>query len=179
MVFKKWNIIYHSKKVYNDLKIIEKNTKPLYKTTPNFSSYYFISLPSLRFSFIDTLNKIEESVNNFQKAKIEDIDCSFHEEFPAIASFIYEAYYYEEKVKNLNDKKFVNIALKLDDKIDCYKSMDIFSKVLIITNKWLNLVTIMLEDYLITITITIRQKNIIFIITITIGQKNIIFIITI
>ena len=135
MVFKKWNIVYLSKKVYNDLKNIEKNIKPLYKPTPNFSSYYFISLPSLRFSFIDTLNKIEESVNNFQKAKIEDIDCSFHEEFPAIASFIFEAYYFEEKVKNLNDKKFVNIALKLNDKIDCYKSMDIFSKVLIISNK--------------------------------------------
>ena len=137
MVFKKWNIIYPSKKVYNDLKNIEKNVKPLYKPTPNFSSSQFISLPSLRFSFIDTLNKIEESVNNFKRAKIEDIDCSFHEEFPAIASFIFEAYYFEEKVKNLNDKKFVNIALKLNDKIDCYKSMDIFSKVLIISNKQL------------------------------------------
>ena len=137
MVFKEWNIIYPSKKVYNDLKNIEKNVKPLYKPTPNFSSSQFISLPSLRFSFIDTLNKIEESVNNFKKAKIEDIDCSFHEEFPAIASFIFEAYYFEEKVKNLNDKKFVNIALKLNDKIDCYKSMDIFSKVLIISNKQL------------------------------------------
>ena len=59
MVFKKWNIVYLSKKVYNDLKNIEKNIKPLYKQTPNFSSYYFISLPSLRFSFIDTLDKIE------------------------------------------------------------------------------------------------------------------------
>ena len=28
MVFKKWNIIYPSKKVYNDLKIIEKSIKP-------------------------------------------------------------------------------------------------------------------------------------------------------
>ena len=135
MVFKKWNIVYPSKKVYNDLQIIEKNIKPLYKPTPNFCSYYFISIPSLRFSFIDTLDKIEKSVNNFKKAKIEDIDCSFHEEFPLIASFIYEAYYYEEKAKNINDKKFVNIALKLNDKIDCYKSMEIFSKVLIISNK--------------------------------------------
>ena len=113
MVFKKWNIIYPSKKVYNDFKIIEKNIKPLYKTTPNFSSYYFISLPSLRFSLIDTLNKIEESVNNFKKAKIEVIDCSFHEEFPAIASFIYEAYYYEEKVKNLNDRKICKYCTKI------------------------------------------------------------------
>ena len=132
MVFQKWNIIYPSKKVYNDLKNIEKNIKPLYKPTPTSCSYSFISIPSLRFSFIDTLDKIEKSVNNFKKAKIEDIDCSFHDEFPAISSFIYEAYYYEEKVKNLNDKKFVNIALKLNDKIDCYKSMDIFSKVLIL-----------------------------------------------
>ena len=135
MVFKKWNIVYPSKKVYNDLKNIEKNIKPLYKPTPTICSYSFIILPSLRFSFIETLDKIEKSVNNFKKAKIEDIDCSFHEEFPAIASFIFEAYYFEEKVKNLNDKKFVNIALKLNDKIDCYKSMDIFSKVLIINNK--------------------------------------------
>ena len=106
-----------------------------YKPTPTSCSYSFISLPSLRFSFIDTLDKIEKSKNNFKKAKIEDIDCSFHDEFPAISSFTYEAYYYEEKVKNLNDKQFVNIALKLNDKIDCYKSMDIFSKVLIIINK--------------------------------------------
>ena len=34
MVFKKWNIAYPSKKVYNDLKNIEKNIKPLYKPTP-------------------------------------------------------------------------------------------------------------------------------------------------
>ena len=27
--------------------------------------------------------------------------CSFHEEFPAISSFLYEAYYFEEVVKNL------------------------------------------------------------------------------
>ena len=135
MVFKKWNIVYPSKKVYNNLKNIEKNIKPLYKPTPTSCSYSFISLPSLRFSFIDTLDKIEKSINNFKKAKIEDIDCSFHEEFPLIASFIYEAYHHEEKVKNSNDKKFVNIALKLNDKIDCYKSMDIFSKVLIITKK--------------------------------------------
>ena len=135
MVFKKNNIVYNSKKVYNDLKNIEKNIKPLYKPTPNMCSYYFISIPSLRFSFIETLDKIEESVNNLKKAKIQDIDCSFHEEFPLIASFLYEAYYYEERVKNPSDKKFVNIALKLNDKIDCYKSMDIFSKVLIITNK--------------------------------------------
>ena len=132
MVFKKFNIVYPSKKVYNELKTIENNIKPLYKPTPTSRSYSFISLPSLRFSFVDTLDKIEKSVNNFKKTKIEDKDCSFHEEFPAIASFIYEAYYYEEKVKNVNDKKFVNIALKLNDKIDCYKSMDIFSKVLIL-----------------------------------------------
>ena len=128
MVFKKWNIVYPSKNVYNDLKNIEKNIKPLYKPTPSSCSYSFVSLPSLRFSFIDTLDKIKKK-NNFKKAKIEDIDYSFHYEFPAISSFIYEAYYYEETVKNLNDKKFVNIAQKLNDKIDCYKSMDIFSKV--------------------------------------------------
>ena len=98
MVFKKWKIVYPSKKVYDDLKNIEKNIKPLYKPTPTCCSYYFISLPSLRFSFIDRLDKIEESINNFKRSNIEDIDCSFHEEFPAIASFIYEAYYYEEKV---------------------------------------------------------------------------------
>ena len=78
------------------------------------------------------LKKIEESVNNFKKAKIEDIDGSFHEEFPAISSFIYEAYYFEDTVKDSCSKKFINIALKLNDKIDCYKSMDIFSKVIIL-----------------------------------------------
>ena len=60
MVFKKWNIVYPSKNVYNDLKNIEKNIKPLYKPTPSSCSYSFVSLPSLRFSFIDTLDKIKK-----------------------------------------------------------------------------------------------------------------------
>ena len=112
------------KKIFNELKTIEKNIKPFYNPTPTIFSYHYVP------SFYRDINKIEESVNKFKKIKIENIDCSFHEEFPAIASFIYEAYYYEEKVKNVNYKKFINIALKLNDKIDCYKSMDIFSKVL-------------------------------------------------
>ena len=41
----------------------------------------------------------------------------------------------KKRLKILMIKKFVNIALKLNDKIDCCKSMDIFSKVLIINNK--------------------------------------------
>ena len=36
MVFKKWNIIYPSKKVYNELKTIENNIKPFYNKLPNF-----------------------------------------------------------------------------------------------------------------------------------------------
>ena len=43
MVFKKWNIVYPSKNVYNDLKSIEKNIKPLYKPTPSNCSYSLMS----------------------------------------------------------------------------------------------------------------------------------------
>ena len=129
MVFKKWNIVYPSKKVFNELKTIEKNIKPLYINLPKISSYYYT--PS-SYRDTDTLIKIEKSVNNLKKAKIEDIDCSFHEEFPAISSFIYEAYYYEDSVKNSSDKKFIDIANNLFNKIDCYKSIDIFSKVVIL-----------------------------------------------
>ena len=129
MVFKKWNIIYPSKKIFNELKTIEKNIKPFYNPTPTFFSYQYI--PSF-YRDINTLNKIEESVNKFKKTKIIDEDCSFHEEFPAISSFLYEAYYFEEVVKDFNSKKFINIALKLSNKLDFYKSMDIFSKVLIL-----------------------------------------------
>ena len=92
-------------------------------------SYHYI--PSF-YRDINTLNKIEESVNKFKKAKLIDEDCSFPEEFPAISSFLYEAYYFEEVVKDSNSKKFINIANNLFNKIDCYKSMDIFSKVLIL-----------------------------------------------
>ena len=34
MVFKKWNIIYPSKKIFNELKTIEKNIKPFYNPSP-------------------------------------------------------------------------------------------------------------------------------------------------
>ena len=84
-MFKKWNIVYPSKKkVSKDLKIIEKNIKPFYNKLPN------------------------------------------------ISSFIYEAYYNEDSVRNSSDNKFIDIANNLFNKIDCYKSMEIFSKVLIL-----------------------------------------------
>ena len=41
MVFKKWNIVYTSKKVYNDLKNIENNIKPFCNKLPNISSSYY------------------------------------------------------------------------------------------------------------------------------------------
>ena len=128
-MFKKWNIVYPSKKVYNELKTIEKNIKPFYIKLPNISSYHYT--PSF-YRDINTLNKIEESVNKFKKTKLIDEDCSFHEEFPAISSFIYEAYYYEDSVRNSSDKKFIDIANNLFNKIDCYKSINIFSKVVIL-----------------------------------------------
>ena len=129
MVFKEWNIIYPSKKIFNELKTIEKNIKPFYNKIPNIFSYHYI--PSF-YRDINTLNKIEESVNKFKKTKIIDEDCSFHETFPAISSFLYEAYYFEEVANDSNSKKFTNVALKLSNKLDFYKSMDIFSKVVIL-----------------------------------------------
>ena len=117
------------KKVYNELKTIENNIKPFYKSLPKLFSHNYI--PAF-FRTIERLNKIEESVDKFKKAKLIDEDCSFHEEFPAISSFLYEAYYFEESVKKSSDKKFINIAQKLSNKLDFYKSMDIFSKVLIL-----------------------------------------------
>ena len=129
MVFKKWNIIYPSKKIFNELKTIEKVIKPFYNKIPNIFSHQYI--PSFDRD-THTLNKIEESVNKLQKTKIIDEDCSFHEEYPAISSFLYEAYCFEEEAKDKDIKKFVNIALKLSNKLDFYKPMDIFSKVLIL-----------------------------------------------
>ena len=129
MVFKKWNIIYPSKKIFNELKTIEKNIKPFYNKIPNNFSHHYI--PSF-YTNINTLNKIEESVNKLQKVKIIDEDCSFHEEFPIISSFLYESYHFEEVSKDSNSKKFINIANKLFNKLDFYKSIDIFSKVVIL-----------------------------------------------
>ena len=54
-MFKKWNIVYPSKKVYNELKTIEKNIKPFYIKLPNISSYHYT--PSF-YRDINTLNKI-------------------------------------------------------------------------------------------------------------------------
>ena len=41
MVFKKWSIIYPSKKVYNELKTIENNIKPFYKSLPKLFSHNY------------------------------------------------------------------------------------------------------------------------------------------
>ena len=62
MLFKKWNIVYPSKKVYNDFKNIEKNIEPFYNKLPTSFSHHYI--PSF-YRDTTTLKKIEESVNKF------------------------------------------------------------------------------------------------------------------
>ena len=44
MVFKKWNIVYTSKKVYNDLKNIENNIKPFCTVAHNGNTQISIIL---------------------------------------------------------------------------------------------------------------------------------------
>ena len=62
MAFKKWSIIFPSKKVFNELKTIENNIKPFYKSLPNLFSHNYT--PAF-FRTIERLDKIEESVNKF------------------------------------------------------------------------------------------------------------------
>ena len=41
MIFRKWNIVYPSKKAYNDFKNIEDNIKPFYNKLPNCFNYKY------------------------------------------------------------------------------------------------------------------------------------------
>ena len=118
--FKASNMIFPSEKIYKNIKDINNILKSLYMPAPVRSPYILINCSSARYSitkFNHALDKVEESINKIkQKVKIKEIaDSSFNETFLGIAAFLYEAYEIEEEAKEPLEKRFVNLAIKLQD----------------------------------------------------------------
>lgn len=118
--FRAGNMIFPSEKIYKYIKDIDNNLKSLYIPAPTFSPYTLINCSSARDTitkFNHALDKVEESINKIKKkVKIKEIvDSAFNEKFIGIAAFFYEAYDIEEEAKEPLEKRFVNLALKLQD----------------------------------------------------------------
>ena len=104
MTFTKNNIIFPSKKTYENIQKIDNNLKSLYMLTPVCSSYTFINYSPARNSitkFNHALDIVEKSINKIRKkVKIKEIDdSSFNETFLRISAFFYEAYHNKEIAK--------------------------------------------------------------------------------
>ena len=120
MTFTKSDIIFPSEKIYKNIKDVDDNLRSLYMPAPVCSPYILINCSSARNSstkFNLALDKVEESINKIkQKVKITEIgDYSFNKTFLGITAFLYEAYRLQEKAKEPLEKKFVDIAIKLED----------------------------------------------------------------
>ena len=115
------NIIFPSKKIFNNIKDIDKNILSLYTPTPPCFKQKLINFSSERDSitkFNNALDKVEESINKIkQKVKIKEIDYpAFSERFPGIAAFFCEAYKLKEEDKLIPlEKRFINLAIKMQD----------------------------------------------------------------
>ena len=120
MTFTKSDIIFPSEKIYKNIKDVDNNLRSLYMPAPVCSPYILINCSSERNSltkFHLALDKVEKSINKIkQKVKIKEIeDSAFNTTFLGIAAFLYEAYNIEEKAREPLKKRFVDIAIKLED----------------------------------------------------------------
>ena len=135
MIFTKNNIIFPSKKLYENIKEIDKNLRSLYMHAPTCSSYTFINRYLARTSlnkFNHTLDKIKKSINKFfKKVEIKDLDNYFNETFPGITAFLYEGYCNEETANEPLAKRFIKLAINLENLVVWDKNINPHNKILI------------------------------------------------
>ena len=120
MTFTESDIIFPSKKIYENIKNIDNTILSLlYTKAPYFEECILISCSEMRNSinkFNKALDQVENSINTIRKVKItETKPYSFMEEFPAISQFYIEGSVLGNMTKNPIQKRFYNLAIKLWD----------------------------------------------------------------
>lgn len=111
VIYKKSNMIFPSRMVYQNIESIDRNLRFLYSPAPVCSPSQSINYSLTRESpsnFNAILDRVKERINRFKgKVKIiETEDDAFNEKFPAIVDFLYEASGLETKTKEPIEKKF-------------------------------------------------------------------------
>ena len=121
MTFTESDIIFPSKKIYENIKKIDNTILSLlYTQAPYFEECILISCSEMRNStnkFNKALNEVENSINTIKKVKITETEpYSFIKEFPAISQFYIEPSVLENMTNTPIQKRFYDIAIKLWDK---------------------------------------------------------------
>ena len=120
MTFTENDIIFPSKKIYENIKNINNTILSLlYTKAPYFKECFLVSCSEMRNSinkFNKALDQVENSISKIKKVKIsETVPFSFINEFPAISQFYIEASVLENMTKTPIQKRFYDIAIKLWD----------------------------------------------------------------
>ena len=120
MTFTESDIIFPSKKIYENIKKINNTILSLlYTKAPYFEECISISCSEMRNSinkFNKALDKVENSINTIKKVKISETEpYSFISEFPAISQFYIEANVLENMTKTPIQKRFYDLAIRLWD----------------------------------------------------------------
>ena len=120
MTFTENDLIFPSKKIYENIKNIDNTILSLLNTkAPYFKECILVSCSEMRNSineFNKALDQVENSINTIKKVKISETEpYSFISEFPAISQFYIEASVLENMNKTPIQKRFYDLAIKLWD----------------------------------------------------------------
>ena len=120
MTFTENDLIFPSKKIYENIKNIDNTIfSLLYTQAPYFEDCLLVCCSEMRSSinnFNKALDQVENSISKIKKVKIsETVPFSFINEFPAISQFYIEASVLENMTKTPVQKRFYNLAIRLWD----------------------------------------------------------------
>ena len=124
MTFTESDIIFPSKKDYEEIKQIDNTILSLfYIHLNNVQNYHLITCSSLCYSKVNFDMNLDEIENNIKtikkKIKITELEPnSFCNNFPALTHFICEASILSNWKRNITQYKYYNIAVRLNNLLD-------------------------------------------------------------
>ena len=127
MTFTEDDLIFPSKKIYENIKKINNTISLLYTQAPGFEECKLVNCSEMRNSknkFNKALDEIENSINTIKKVKIKQIEpYSFINKFPAIFEFFLEASALGIINKTPIQERFYNLSKRLVKLLDIYPKL--------------------------------------------------------